>query len=105
MSHNIHGASEILLQRLLVFSAPLRQTLGQSNRRERYGRPQEPRVNAAAAVEAVLGIDFVEVMHDARDLNALVLVQWVLKQSSYKRVGIEHEVFADQPAGVGQPIR
>src|SRR5271167_2848817 len=99
MARKVHAAGEILLQCPLVLAAPLRQARWQSNKRERYGIPQEARVDAAAAVEAELGIEFVLIVNHARDLDALVFVQRVLKQTSRERVGVEHQVLADQPAG------
>ena len=53
-------------------------------------RPQRPdhrlradaRIEAAAAVEAALRIGVVEVVQDARDLHALVLVELVLEHAA-----------------------
>src|SRR5208283_3633840 len=70
-----HGAREILLQRLLIVAAPLRKPGRQSPLRKGNRVEEETRIDATAAVEAMLGIDLVEVVNDASDLDALVLVE------------------------------
>ena len=45
----------------------------------------DARIEAAAAVEAALRIRIVEVVHDARDLHALVFVQLVLEDAERAR--------------------
>ena len=60
----------------------------------------------AAAVKAhLLSVKFVEVLQDARDFNAFVLVELMLEQTSRDRESVEHEVLADESAGVGKTAR
>ena len=75
-----HGARE-LRQARLVGAAP-RWALGrQCACAQIDGLRADARVDAAAAVEAALRIGVVEIVHDARDLHALVLVQLVLEHA------------------------
>ena len=64
----------------------------------------DARVEAAAAVVAALRIGVVEIVHDARDLHALVFVQLVLEDAERTRVVVEHEVLADQAARIRQAV-
>ena len=75
-----------------------------ANRPRRRLRP-DPRVEASAAVVAALRIRIVEVVQDARDLHALVLVQLVLEDAERAAAVVEHQVFADEPARVRQTVR
>ena len=77
---------------------------GSPNERERDGIPEEARIDAAAAVKAELGIELVLVVNHARNFDALVLVQRMFEQPAGERVGVEHQVLAHQPAGVGEPL-
>ena len=95
-------ASDVLERR-----APGRHVGRHAHEREqdRRRRQQRPRVDAAAAVETARGIGIVEVVDDPRDLHALVVVQLVLEHAVRQRVGVEHQVAADEAARVGEAVR
>ena len=76
---DLHAAGE-LLQSRLELAAPRRALGGGANRPRRGLRP-DARVEPAAAVVAALRIRIVEIVQDARDLHALVLVQLVLEHA------------------------
>ena len=61
-----------------------------------HGVHQGPGVEPSAAVEATFRIRFVEIMHDARDLDALPVIEFVFEIGVDHGVGVAHEVLADQ---------
>src|ERR1700730_5355402 len=64
------------------------------------GLTAHSRVDAAPAVEAALRIGFIEVMQDSCHLHALVLIELLLEHRVYAGSLIEHEILADQTAGI-----
>ena len=62
-------------------------------------------VESAAAVEAdFLRVEFVEIVKDAADGVALVVVGLLFKNADGDRAGVEHQIFADVAAGIGEPV-
>ena len=97
-----HGTRKCLDPRLEV-GAPARQFAAARHGPDRRLRIDSS-VDAAAAVEAALRVGVVEIMHDARHLHALVLVELMLEHRVRRRALVEHEVLAHHPAGVRQPL-
>src|SRR4029077_5724387 len=98
----LHGAIEIVGQSILEAFAPggraWRQTAdGKANRRN-----VEARVNAAAAVEAdLLRIQFVKIVEQTADRKPLVIVEGLLENGVGDAAAVEHEIFANDAAGIG----
>ena len=104
MGEQEHGAGVVVLQRFLISSTPG----GDVGRKSTHGECErlqvEARVDATASVEAVLRIDFVEVLHDPGVDNAAIVVERMFEESTHEGVGVEHQVLADFAAGVGEAI-
>src|SRR5206468_4279947 len=52
----------------------------------------------------LLRIQFVKIMEDAADSETLVVVQGVLENGSGDPAAVEHKVFANDAAGIGEAI-
>src|ERR1700733_6921188 len=100
-----HGARKVLPNRFLVFETPLGYIVRKAPERKPPRIKVETRVNRAAAVETTSRIGSIEVVNQARYLNTLVFVQRMLEQRARFGAVVPHQVLANQPAGVGKPVR
>src|SRR4029077_2514889 len=87
----------------LVGAAPRRTRGGGANRPRHRLRP-DASVEPAAAIVPALRVRIVEIVHDARDLHALVFVQLVLEHAERAPGVVEHQVLADEAARVGKAL-
>src|SRR6267143_1664627 len=81
MAENLHGAIEIVSE-------------------------SEARVETAAPVETdLIVIKLIKIVEDAADGVAFVVVERMLKLGKYGAAAIEHQILANEAAGVGEAIR
>src|SRR5450631_1683463 len=92
------------LQSLLEFRSPTRQIATRGHGPQRRLRI-DARIDAAAAVEPTLRVGVVKIVQDAGHLHALILVQVVFEDALGTGSLVEHQVLADQTAGVGKALR
>src|SRR6266849_2304047 len=105
MARDLHGASEIVRQGGLEILAPAWRSRRESAKGKADGSEIEASIESTTAVEAeFLRIQLVEVVQHAADVVALVIVQGVLEQTDNEPVAVEHDVFADQAAGIGEAV-
>ena len=105
MTENLHGAREIVVQRLLEILAPARRARWKPAGGKPDGGEIKTRVETAATVDAELfGIHFIKIVKDAADGKSFVIVERFVKHSISNRGGIGHEIFADKAAGVRKAV-
>src|SRR5580693_5945514 len=105
MAENFHRAAEVVSQGSLEVLAPARRSGREPVKTKGDGSEIEASIEPAAAVEAhFLCIEFVEVVKHAADAIPLVIVERMLVERRDGAAAIEHEVFADQAAGVGEAV-
>src|SRR6267143_3665921 len=106
MAGDFHGAREIVCQGGLEILTPSRRSRRETAHRKTDGCEIDSRVKSAPAVESdLLWIEFVEIVQYAANGVALVFVEGMLVQAGYRRVGIEHKVFANDPARIREAVR
>src|ERR1700676_197405 len=105
MAENFHGAREIVAQSILEALAPTRRFRRESAHGKANRGEIEARVEAAAAVETdLLSIQLVKVMEDTADREPFVVVERMFEDSHRHGAAVEHEVFADQTAGIRETV-
>src|SRR5712691_33151 len=105
MTEDLQGARVIVRQRVFEPFAPARSAGGQGAGSKSYGRPIEARVESSSTVESnLLGIQLVKVVQEAADREALVIVEGMLEDARAGRVAVEHQIFANDAAGIGEAI-
>src|ERR1700735_989646 len=104
--HDLHRAREVVRYCILETLAPARRTWGQNTSGKTNRRQIKSRIDPAAAVEAeLLRVEFVKIMNDAADRKSLVVVERLFKHSDRNGTRIEHQMLADESAGIGESIR
>src|SRR6267143_3064546 len=102
---NHHGASEIVAKGGFELLAPARRFRREAFESKKDRRAIKSRVQTATAVEAdFLRVEFVEVMQDAADGEALVIIQGMVEEASGDSVAIEHQILANEAGGVGETV-
>src|SRR5690349_4827518 len=110
MSDDFHRARVVVRQCSLEFFSPSRSFRWQAAQvvtagGEIDGSHVEARVHTAAtAKSSLLGVEFVEVVKDAAYGDTLVVIQRMFKNSHSRRAGIQHQVLANEAAGIGEAI-
>src|SRR6266403_3530249 len=104
---DLDGAREVMGDGVLEFFAPARRIRRQAATSGEIDRGHiKARVETPAAVEAdSLRIEFVEIVEDAADSESFVVVQLFIENTERNSTGVEHEILADEAAGVGEAIR
>src|ERR1700755_2696134 len=100
MRQNAGRMSEILADSAFPIGPPLRSIFGHAIDGEGGGVEVHARVEAAAPVEATLWVGAVEIVQHASDYDALVFVHGMLEEAASDLARVEHQVFADESAGV-----
>src|SRR6266571_3340931 len=104
VTENHHGAGEIFTQRPLEACTPAWCIRRHSTEREIYGKNVQAGVHTASAIETTIWVGIIEIVQNARCLDALIFIQRMLERSHCDWTRIEHEEFADQTAGIGQTL-
>src|SRR5580693_6691412 len=105
MAENFHRAAEVVSQGSLEVLAPARRSGREPVKTKGDGSEIEAGIEPAAAVEAhFLCIEFVEIVQHAANAVSLVIVERMLVKRGDGAAAIEHEVFTNQAAGVGEAV-
>jgi hypothetical protein len=104
--HHAGGAIEELLVGLVMTLAPGHLARRHPPQRRRDGSVPAHGLERVAAHEPPGGVGVVELLaHETAAGRTLVALEGLLEDSRHHRVGVEHEVAADEAARVGEPVR
>src|SRR5262249_43915663 len=103
---DLDRAREIVGEGVLELLAPTRTIGRQAAARSKVdGRHIEASIETTAAIEAdLLRVEFIEIVKDAADGEAFVVVELLVENAERDAAGVQHQVFANQTAGVGEAI-
>src|SRR5580704_5483212 len=105
VAKDLAGAREVVAQDFLERLAPAGRAGREAAQGETYRRHVETRVEAAAAMEAnFIGVQLVKIVEDAADGEAFVIVERLFKYGRRDAAAVEHQIFADIAAAVGEAI-
>src|ERR1700674_1411011 len=91
MAENLHGAIEIVSEGCFEVLAPAGRIRAEAAKCKADGSEIEARVETATAVEAdLIVIEFIKIVEDAADGEALVIVERMLKLGKDWAAAIEH---------------
>src|SRR6267143_576921 len=91
MAENLHGAIEIVRESGFEVFAPARRIGWESAESKADGSEVEARVQTATPVETdLIVIELIEIMKNAADGEAFVVVEGVLKLAKYGAAAIKH---------------
>src|SRR5882724_1363234 len=106
MAEHFKSTSEIVGKSSLELFSPARSSGRQSAQSKSDRRHVEAGVETAAAVEAdLVGVELVEIVQDAADGKAFVIVELFVENADGNGAGVKHQILADVAAGIGQAIR
>src|SRR5690242_2068949 len=106
VSGNLHAPRKVMFERGFKIFTPARRLGGHSAEGKRDRSESVAGVEAAASIKAHLFmIEFVEVVKHAADAVAFVVVERLIVNTEDAAVDIEHQILADQAAGICQAIR
>src|SRR5438034_868938 len=105
MAEDFHGAVEIVREGGLEVLAPAWHPGGQTSESKTDGREIEASIKPAPSIEAdFLWIELIEIVQDAADGEALVIVERILELTGDHATTVEHQVFSDDAAGVRETV-
>src|SRR5207244_7614004 len=106
VAEHFKSTSEIVGKSSLELFSPARSSGRQSAQSKSDRRHVEAGVETAAAVEAdLVGVELVEIVQDAADGKAFVIVELFVENADGNGAGVKHQILADVAAGIGQAIR
>src|SRR3989440_5367565 len=105
VAEKFHGAREIVGQSILESLAPARRAGRQATHSKPDGSLVEAGVQSAASVNSnFLMVQFVKIVDQPADRETLVVVERMLEYAGGHASAIEHQVFADNAAGIGESV-